>query len=252
MKNSRRLVGLTLLFLLLAMATVWAATRKQAPQLPAPEQPTVVTEGGLTEIQKKHSKLFQAEGRRKKLSSLPDGFTIYIPAEQPDMPTQVEINNSALKQTWFQSMVCDADLIIMAVPAKSTTQITEAGDYIFTDYELIVGEVIRDVSAAVRTRSLVTLTSPGGSVILKGKRYRVLDQSFGRLEGGRTYLLFLKFNAQGSTYQSASKYATFTLNGDRLEPVAKGTTPYWFEGLENSTSFISNLRFVASSCPAGP
>lgn len=246
-----RLVLFALLFILLAIATVWATILKQDTKRPSQEQPTIVTEGDLTEAQKKHGKLFQAEGRRKKLSSLPDGFTIYIPAEQPDTPTQSEINNSALKRSRFQSMVCDADLIIIAVPAKSTTQITEAGDFIFTDYELIVGDIIRDTSSTVRSRSIVTLTRPGGSVVLNGKRYRVLDQSFGRLEGGRTYLLFLKFNTHGSTYQAASKYGTFALNGDRFEPVANNTTPYWVQGLENSSSFIINLRSVAGSCPEG-
>lgn len=249
--NKNCLVLFTLLFVFLAMATVWAAIRKQDTKRPSQEQPTVVTEGSLTEAQKKHGKLFQAEGRRKKLSSLPDGFTIYIPAEQPDTPTQSEINNSALKRSRFQSMVCDADLIITAVPAKSTTQITEAGDFIFTDYELIVGDIIRDTSNTLRSSSIVTLTSPGGSVSLNGKRYRVLDQSFGRLEGGRTYLLFLKFNAHGSTYQAASKYGTFALNGDRFEPVANNTMPYWVQGIDNPSSFITNLRSVADSCPEG-
>lgn len=251
MVTEKRLVLFVLLFVLLAIATVWAAILKPDPKPQSPEQPTVVTEGGLTEAQKKHSRLFRTDGRRKRLSILPDGVTIYIPAEQPDLPTQDDVKNTKMQRTRFQSMVCDADLIIMGVPMRRTTQITEAGDYIFTDYEVIAGDIIRDTFTTVHSGSIVTVTRPGGSVILNGKRYQVLDRSFSRLEEGKTYLLFLKFYADGSTYQPASKYGTFLVDGTRLNPGANGTTPYWLEGMEDSALFISNLRSVGSACVQG-
>jgi hypothetical protein len=244
----KRTVGTALLFMLLTVATLWAAVLRQDPKFQTKEQPTLVAEGTLTEAQKKHGRLFQDSGR-KKLSSLPDGTTIYTPAEPPDLPSQNE-NNDQMKRQVFQAMACDADLVIVGKPVRKTTQITEFGDYIFTDYEIIAEDVIRDTSTAVPTGSTVTITRPGGSVILNAKRYQVVHGSFSRLEEGKTYLLFLKLNTDSSTYQPASNHGTFLVDGNGVSLAHEGR-PYWLDGTEDSTLFISSIRSIGSRCVPG-
>ncbi len=242
MIREKRTIAITGIFLTLTAATVWAAIRKQEPKTQAKEQPTVVKEGEASEAQKKHGKIF-SDNARKKLSSLPDGTKIITPAEQ-DLPMPGDPDFAQRKQVLVSDMACNADLVIVGKPVRKTTQLTESGDYVFTDYEIVAEDVIRNTSTAVPIGSTVTITRPGGSVILSGKRYQIIHGSFGPLSEGKTYLLFLKFNAEGNTYQAASRHATFLVDGNSL----KSEVSYWPEDMEDANLFIASLRSASTGC----
>ena len=135
--------------------------------------------GVITEKQKEHSKLYKDYKTGKKLRDL-----------------TIEIGDVTLKrkvglyggdpsaapynfQTFLQDQARNAEAVIVGRVTVSTPQLTEDEDYIFTDYDLVVEEVLKDNPAApIQTNSNLTLTRPGGLVRLNAHIVEAIDESF--------------------------------------------------------------------------
>jgi hypothetical protein len=76
---------------------------------------------------------------------------------------------------------------------NKSSQLTEDVDFVFTDYELTIEEVLKDNEYAHWLPNIgFTLTQPGGKVRLDGYVIEAEDALFRPLVIGERYALFLK------------------------------------------------------------
>src|SRR5262249_55182391 len=103
------------------------------------EPATKVQEGVMTQRQREHSKLFIGSGKNngKKLTefSEPGEAGFYRAPPMPISMPNIRHNNS------LQGITCLSDVILIATVKDKTSQLTEDGDYIFTEYDVSVETV---------------------------------------------------------------------------------------------------------------
>jgi hypothetical protein len=190
------------------------ATKKQQ------EEATLQT-GVLTEKQKHHSKLYKEYRRGKKIHELAAetnfdfGITIGtgLPGGEPGVspPTFSER---------ITSLTCAADAIVVGEVTSKSSQLTEDQDFIFTDYELKVEEVIKDnASDPITTNTDITISAPGGKIQLNNRIVEARDLSFPRLVVGERYLLFLKSTSIAAGYKAVNKESRFHLTNEGVETI---------------------------------
>src|SRR5262245_60808374 len=165
------------------------------------EEATVQT-GILTEKQRHHSKLYKKYRRDKKIPDLAREYSIDFgitigaptPGGLPGEPTYSEK---------ITALACDADTVVVGVVKNKTSLLTEDEDFIFTDYELIVEEVIKNnASDPIKPNAEITVSNPGGKIQLNNRIIEARDLSFPPLVIGEQYLLLLKSTSIHGGYKA--------------------------------------------------
>lgn len=164
----------------------------------------------MTEKQKAHSRIYKEYklGPEKNLCRL---------AETSPEPVLVEVGGlrelpalSPIAQgypDWFLRIFAhEADAVVVGVVKSSSSALVEDGSFIFTDVQLAVQEVIKDNSAAPISRNTeITVTRPGGTMMLKGKEVRAADVEFDAFQVNARYLLFLTYIPESGGYRAFSE-----------------------------------------------
>ena len=184
------------------------------------EAPTLQT-GVLTEKQKRHSKLYKEYRRDKKIpeqaaeTNFDFGMTwgTGFPGESPGVtpPTFSER---------ITNLSCDADAIVVGEVTSKSSQLIEDQDFIFTDYELKVEEVIKNnASDQITPKAEITVTGPGGKIQINNRIVEAIDLSLPPLIVGERYLLFLKSTSIAGGYKAVNKESRFHLTNDGVETI---------------------------------
>jgi hypothetical protein len=202
------------------------------------EVATPVEEGVLTDKQKAHSKLYEAYERRIKirdelikrqgelvLNRISCPFLSMEP--QPDLITE---------------LAQSSDAVLTGTVVSKSSQITTGGTYVFTDYELRVAEVFKDAAThTLRPDTTITVTRPGGKVLLFGQVAHFRDNWFKPLLPGRRYVLFLTYLPSTGAYQAVNADGTFDITETRVESLSDGTVRPFEREL---TPFITKVRLL--------
>jgi|SRR5262245_6918458 len=176
------------------------------------EEPTLQT-GVLTEKQKHHSKLYKEYRRDRKIPELAAeydfdfGITIGtgLPGGMPGVPPPTFSER-------ITKLTCDSDAIVVGEVKSKSSQLTEDQDFIFTDYELNVEEVIKNNAPDPVTPSTeITVSTPGGKIQLNNRIVEATDLSLPPLVIGERYLLFLKSTSIAGGYKAVNKESRFHL-----------------------------------------
>ena len=201
----------------------------------------------MTERQREHSRLFKGYGTGKKLRDLgaevPTGVKV---KRGPGMPAGEEGSSQSLAG-FLQALACNADAVIVGVVKDKSSQLTEDGEFAFTDYELTVEQVIKDNKLShLEPNVLLTVSRPGGKIQLSGHVIEAEDASFKPLAKNQRYLLFLKYILQTDSYSSLNSMSTYRLdqNNIRIETDAAVRSD-----LQNETP--STLKTKISAAVAG-
>jgi hypothetical protein len=100
----------------------------------------------------------------------------------------------------------EADAVVVGVARSSSSALVEDGSFIFTDVQVEVQEVLKDNPAAhIGPAMEITVTRPGGRLVLKGKQVRAEDADFKPFNEGGRYLLFLQFIRESGAYRAFSE-----------------------------------------------
>jgi hypothetical protein len=248
MRNYHPKIFLLLALLILTVITTLSAfkgqSRKTAQQ--DKDDPTPIQEGVMTEKQREHGKLYPQSPRGKKLSDYPNGIDIVIGLPLPEKSTS---NRMASSFEFLQRMACDADAVVLGVIGNKSSQLTEKGDFIFTDYGLRVEEVLKNNPAAsIQSSDTITVTRPGGAVSLNGQIYRVKDKSFRNLQPGKTYLLFLDFLSSTGAYEPINSEGSFLIGKSAVFRLTDEPPPYTLENEKAAAAFINQVRAASANC----
>jgi hypothetical protein len=215
----------------------------------AREDATPVGEAALTQQQKEHSKLYKQYKTGKKLRDLTE--TVGDVSLRRDVGTQgSDYNEGGLDlQKFLQSMTVDADAIVIGTVKNKSSQLTEDEDYVFTDYELSIDEVLKDnPQAPIREHGKITITRPGGTILLNGHVVEALDESFQPFRKGVQYVLFLRFIPSTGGYQALNSRASFQLEDNKVNKLTK--EQFTFDNSDVS-AFVQQVRAAAGNAASG-
>jgi hypothetical protein len=245
--KSISILSLVLCFLVLGFVHLIPTGSAETPQK---EAATPIELGVMTEKQKQHSRLYKRYNSDRKIFDLlkaQDGEVfIYRLA-----PLRAELSGSPQPTIYdlLKRLTCGSDAVIVGTVKDKTSQITEDRSFIFTDYTLIVEDVLKNNKLApIHLNSEITVTRPGGTILLNGRKVRALDESIPPLTAGEKYLLLLHHvhateayatNGSGETFQLGDNKIR-SLQADSLNRVSEEYTP---------TSLINEVRsFATHNC----
>jgi hypothetical protein len=155
-----------------------------------------------------------------------------------------ELNVPETSENYFGRVARKSDAIISGRVTKKTSQIAENDSFIFTDYAIEIAEVLRNnLAAPVETGATVTVTRPGGKVVLDDVIVKATDYSFAPLLVDSDVILFLKFIPETGTYCVTEPTASFELDGSSLHPLTQIKFPPGV--LKDKSSFLHALRLVS-------
>ncbi|HVF48576.1 MAG TPA: hypothetical protein VNA19_00735 [Pyrinomonadaceae bacterium] len=212
-----------------------------------PEEATLIQEGVMTAKQKEHSKLF------KGYTWFSDGKKIKDIAAQKDGEIEV---NAPLEDTlrypqpslgeYLQKMTCEADAVVIASVKSKSSNLTESGTFLFTDYEVTVREVLKNQETApIRQGQDITVTRGGGAVKLNGRIIRAIDTNAGRLQVGREYLLYLRFVPATGAYRpfgNAISEDSFQIDGGKTAQISRKQWPLGQYAKAETDAFLGEAR----------
>jgi hypothetical protein len=192
------------------------------------EVATPVIEDELTPQQREHSKLYEAYERKEKIRDVlmkrPGGFVSFSTAcgfislkPLPDLVTE---------------LTQKADAVVIATFVAKSSQITTNGTSIFTDYALRVDEALKDArTGTLKPESTITVTRPGGKVLLYGQIASYTALTFKPLQPGRRYLLFLSYLPSTGAYRAVNADSSFDITDTRVESLNEGISRYFEKDL---------------------
>lgn len=249
--NSKSGVLLALGMLIVAVVSAMAVLRNgnqinaaQATQ----EKATPVKEGVVTEKQKQHGRLYKDyTGVGKKLRELVQeeiqkGSNNEVGIAM--LPGTPELSSDSYSSAGIpKEIVASADAIVVGVVKNKASQLTENGTFIFTDYGVSVEEVLKDnVSARIEPTNEITVTRPGGRILLNGRIVTAVDKSTLPLTVGGRYVLLLKFIPTTGAYQASGSKSGFQISNDKIIKLTEGADGVGFQVNSDAASFLNEVR----------
>jgi hypothetical protein len=139
-------------------------------------------------------------------------------------------------------MAYESDAVVIGVVGEKKSFLTEDENFVFSDYELNVEEILKNNSALPIKEKRVTVTRPGGAVMLAGHTVRAIDESLEPLALGSRYLLFLNFIPSTGAYKAFNSKGSFLLKGDRIVKLTREDLPFEMETGTETSSLIARIR----------
>lgn len=214
------------------------------------DRATLIQDGQMTSKQKEHSKLYKdySLGQKRipdELASEESGITIKV-----NTPLVFLERNPDNSQNLLQQLACDADAIVEGIIKDKSSQLTENKDFVFTDYEMIVGDVLKDhIASPIIPQTTITITRPGGLVIVNSKTVKSIDASFLPLEIGNRYLFFLHFISATGAYNAVNSISSFHLTDAKINKLTQQSV-HLDNDEANPILFMRAVRTaVANGCP---
>ncbi len=135
-----------------------------------------------------------------------------------------------------------ADLIAVGVTKSSASALTEDQDFIFTDWQLSLEQVLKNNPAApVGENSEITVTRPGGTLVVNGRNIRAIEGAFLPFHQGERYLLFLYYMPATGAYRAVNDLA-FELLPNAVQTLRPNHPFVNTKTKEDPQAFIGEVR----------
>ena len=239
--------------LYIAVILVFVSQRQAFSQQVAQDDPCSATYR-MTERQKVHSRVHRQYelGPEKNLCRLVEVSPAPLLVEAgglrelpPPPPTPQGYPD------WFLRIFAhEADAVVVGVVKSSSSALVEDGSFIFTDVQLEVQEVIKDnLGAPIPPNTEITVTRPGGTIRLKGKKVRAADVEFNTFQVKGRYLLFLTFIPDSGSYRAFSE-RSFQLLPRRVVKVTPKLALVLPQSYNDPQAFVDEVRAAVASAAA--
>jgi hypothetical protein len=207
---------------------------------------TQVQIGVLTERQRLHSRLYEYRATTnntiKDLVAHARGRILGI-----DVSGQGQaLTESQTPESYFGHLVHASDAVIRGSVKAKISQITEDGAFVFTDYDVVLTEVLKDNSDKPlgTVGSTIIVTRPGGKVLIDGIIVKASDRGFEPLPLNRPLLLFLRYIPETEAYRATRDVGTFEVDGSSIRPITKSPFPPGV--LRDGLSSLQTIRAVST------
>lgn len=252
MRSHKKSILTSLLVLSIAMVSAMATLRSQNQninnQASTPkdnDEATLIQEGVVTEKQREHSKLYSRSGEKRLLDLAAERKgDVWVGQDSP--PLLIESKQPSVQES-LQVLGCKADVVIVGAVKSKASQLSEDGTDIFTDYEITVGDILKNNAIApIQPSSVIIATRSGGAVKLNGHVLRAVDYSSELLRIGGRYILFLRAVPATGAYTSIY-YAgdgSFQISGDKVVQVSRDLLPLGPSKSVDTATFMNEVSAV--------
>lgn len=209
-----------------------------------------VKAGVLTEKQRIHSSCFPhyREITASTISSLVAHAKSerHQTAETEIMPGLGLTQEPEVPETFFRELARTSDAVVRGRVTKKTSQVTEDDSFLFTDYDVNVVEVLKNNAAAsLASGGVITVTWPGGKVLLDGIIVTAIDRNLLPLPtNGHDIVLYLQFLPQTGAYYAVRHDAAYELVGSSIQPLTHASLPPGV--VQGRDSFLRTARTVST------
>jgi hypothetical protein len=245
--NIRYFSGLGLILLAAVSAFVVLTTRQGAQNKPQQkDEPTVVQRGALTEKQLRHSQEFEDREIPGIRANSSGNIGVYIDIEPGPLPDKSSPRNAT---EYLRSLTCSGitDAVVVGTVSRKASQLTANGHFVFTDYDLELGDVLKSRKGlGLTVGSSITVTDPGGAVNLDGRVIFVKINRENPLKVGHQYILFLRQLKNADSYRLIGERGIFAIAPGKVKP-----TYYHFQEGLSASNIIEELRSITPTCLPG-
>ena len=242
MKDQRKRMFLLFTTLIAAVTIGNITLRGQNQKTPSTD--------GETRKQKEHSKLYKEYGVGKKLRELAEktpGTEVTVIKGMPEKTFNPDSPPFDL-QGFLKKLACHADAVVIGVIQDQSSELTEDEDFVFTDYDMSVEQILKDnAMAPIPPTGELTISRPGGVVLVNSKKVQALDESLEPLSMGQHYLLFLEYIPITRSYKAFNSNGSFRLSGKKIIKLTKESLPSELETGNDAESLFSEIRNAAAS-----
>jgi len=206
---------------------------------------TPVQIGTLTQRQQVHSRLFKGIGQRIGGKTLSEWITAYrgqrvivetnllgrtfLTSEQPQTPEE-----------YFSKLAQESNAIIRGKVIRKASQITEDDSFLFTDYDVLVLEVLRNAHT-ISPGATITVTSLGGKIVVDEVILKAGGNGDITFKINQEVLLFLNSIPETGAYKLTRSNAAFELNGTSVRPLT-GLLPLSSDVFKDESSFLNTVK----------
>ena len=156
------------------------------------------------QIEKVHSRLFR-KGPTGEITNMLSRTTgdVHVPCVVPvwqriKVPFVDELGMLASR----------SDLIVLAKAEAGTTHMNADRDFLYTDWNFVVEEVLKDnPKASVQPGATILVTRPGGKLQINGRMVHAACADFEDFSSRQEYLLYLGFVPETGAYASGGSAA---------------------------------------------
>lgn len=242
-----------------AMILFGIATFRQQAQdkvTPQNDEATVVHKGQLTEKERHYSKEYKtlySYRKGNKLTELSESGKrrgnkkeIGVSLGVPLIPT---VGGSVITSSEFvNNLACKANAVVIGSVRSKTAHLTEDETFVYTEYELLVSDVLKNnLASPIEINKTIQITRPGGLIKLDDQIIRVVDQLYEPLAIRKEYLLFLNFIPAANGYVVSSAEGDFALENGNLQSLSKLEVPDELTNKSGSQTLINSLRNLNQS-----
>jgi hypothetical protein len=147
-------------------------------------------------------------------------------------------------EEYFAQLTSSSDAVVRGVVTGKVSQVTEEDYFVFTDYDVIVEEVIKNNSATpLQPGVAIIVTRPGGKVLRNGVVIKAHDLAYEPLPvKSDEVVLFLNAVPETGAYRTIYSGASgaFELTGNSVRPLTQELLP---DGVMQDTDrFLGTLR----------
>ncbi|HEY0322145.1 MAG TPA: hypothetical protein VGC66_14385 [Pyrinomonadaceae bacterium] len=213
------------------------------------EAATPVQQGVMSAQQKEHSKLYKDyKGNGKLLDLLNkeenNASNELIITVMPALPELSPGGRPSSSEAFLKNLASSADAVVIVTVTNKSSQLTENGSFVFTDYDVAVEEVLKDNgSNNIQSQSSIVVTRPGGRILLEGRVVTARDRVFKPLAIGGRYLLFLKYIPTTGAYHAVNNKGSFELVDNKSVKLLT-EAPDAPRIDKDAASFISDVRIA--------
>jgi hypothetical protein len=157
-----------------------------------------------------------------------------------------EVGKPETAESYFGKLAERSDAVVRGRVTRKVSHLTEDDAFLFTDYDFVVTEVLKNnVMVPLYTGATITVTRPGGKILLDGVIVKATDDCFAPLPvGNHNLVLFLKFVPETGAYQATGDTGTFEVDGETLRPLTE--VPFPPGVLRDGDSFLRTTRAVST------
>jgi hypothetical protein len=153
----------------------------------------------------------------------------------------IATDSSLEPEEYFTWLAREADAVIRGIVASRVSGVTEDQTFLFTDYEILVNEVLRDSNGRISSGDRITVTCPGGKVLIGSVIVKTTGNGGVILPKGNDVLLFL--NAlQGQSDYKLTMMSAFALD-DKSVRLLGGRIPDKY--LSSKKLFLTTVQKAA-------
>lgn len=152
---------------------------------------------------------------------------------------------------YLRGLACGADAIVVASPSASETDITDGGDFLYTDSLFRIESIVKALSdSGPSAGSEIIVTRPGGEALINGHKVRTIPHSFPQFQLNQRYLLFLRYLPGTKTFRAWGS-GTFVLSPDGRVATIDPTDRLDIPSARQEDIFLTEVRAASTSPCAG-